>query len=130
MNDRKILVIGGLVVAGVAAYGIYEHFSHKMSNCEKETASKCKPEPQQAAQANPNLDMPTSSDVCRAREAVVSSVTERHNEAAQVILESLNTVFQEDAYESNTTKGRDVIEDTVNSTILSKTASELDDLLK
>lgn len=121
MKGSKILIIGGLVVAGVIVYEIYKHHHSSKGFYEVSTSDADGATPKQ--NDNPPVDSSTkpASDIYETKDTVVASVKERHDEAARVIEESLKTIFKENDEESVASE---------NSDTLSKTSSDLDDLLK
>jgi len=121
MKGGKILIIGGLVVAGVIAYEIYKHYHSSKDSYEVSTSDVDSATPRQ--NDNPPVDSSTkpASDIYETKDTVVTSVKERHYEAARVMEESLNTIFRENDEETIVSE---------NSDTLSKTSSDLNDLLK
>lgn len=121
MKSNKILIIGGLVVAGVIAYELYKHYHSVKDTCEANTKDEDSIFSKQGD--NPPVDSSATptSDVFETKETVVASVKERHYEAAKVMEESLNTIFKENDEETIVSE---------NSDTLHQTSSDLNDLLK
>ena len=115
MKGNRILIVGGLVVAGVIAYELYKHYKSLKGSYEVSTQDADNDIPPVDSSAKP------ASDIYETKDTVVGSVKERHYEAARVMEESLNTIFKEND------------EDTIvseNSDTLCKTSGDLNDLLK
>ena len=111
MKGSIVLVIGGVVVVGVAAYIIYKHLqSQTEDQAEKVTAPFSKDEP-----------TVTCSDFSQSKEDATDKIKARHSEAAHVINESLQTIFNEENAEKVKTE---------NSESLDKIDDDLDNLLK
>ena len=92
MKCRTLLIAGGIIVAGVVAYEIYRHRNNhnefvKRSNPENSMSLTSK---KISADKTPK---DTTTDIGVVREAVASSLRDRHREAAKVMQESLNTIF-------------------------------------
>lgn len=121
MKYSKFLIIGGLVVAGLAAYEIYKHCYSKKDNCRGNIPNR---ENNVIPEQNNNTYAESSaipaSDICESKEAVIDFVKARHCEAAKAAEESLNTIFKEN--EGHV--------ETENSEVLEKAGKDLDDLLK
>ena len=111
MKGSIVLVIGGVVVVGAAAYVIYKRLkSQTEDQAEKVTAPIPKAE-----------STVTSTDFSQVKEDAVTTIKDRHSEAAQVINESLQTIFNEENAEEVITK---------NNELLNKIDDDLDNLLK
>lgn len=111
MKGSIVLVIGGVVVVGAAAYVIYKHLkSQTEDQAEKVTAPFPKDEP-----------TVTSTDFSQVKEDAATTIKDRHSEAAQVINESLQTIFDRENAEEVITE---------NSESLDKIDDDLDNLLK
>lgn len=122
MKGFKYLIVGGIIVAGVVAYEIYKHFH--VSDDNNGVNEKSEKDDSFVVKDNNIISEPYASSgekVYEEREAVVSSVKERHSEAAKAMEDSLNTIFREIGNE-------DIV--TENSDALNKTSGDLEDLLK
>ena len=109
MKGSIALVIGGAVVVGIAAYIIYKQLQ---SSKEEQPLQRNTPV---------SKEEPTTSDFTQVKEDAASAIKDRHVEAAQVINESLQTIFNEKDIENVETE---------NSETLDKIDDALDDLLK
>ena len=109
MKGSIALVIGGVVVVGIAAYVIYKRLQ------------PAKEEQSQQSNTPVRKEGPTTSDFTQVKEDAASAIKDRHVEAAQVINESLQTIFNEKDVENVKTE---------NSETLDKIDDDLDDLLK
>lgn len=121
MKGNKILIVGGLVVAGVIAYELYKHYQSLKGSYEVSTQDADNAIPKQNDIPPVDSSAKPASDIYETKDTVVGSVKERHYEAARVMEESLNTIFKEND------------EDTIvseNSDTLCKTSGDLNDLLK
>lgn len=122
MKCRTFLIIGGVVVAGIVVYEVYKHLCNRKDECvDTKTESEDSTPSVQEEFLSAEALKGSTTDIYETREAVVSTVKERHCEAAEVLQESLNTIFNESEIENIVTKNSDALE---------KTGSELDDLLK
>lgn len=122
MKGFKFLIVGGIIAAGVVAYEIYKHFH--ISDDNNGVNEKSEKDDSFAVKDDNIIPEPYASSgekVYEEREAVVSSVKERHYEAAKAMEDSLNTIFRE-------TGNEDIV--TENSDALNKTGGDLEDLLK
>ena len=121
MKGSKILIVGGFIVAGVIAYEIYKNYHSSKDSYEVNASSTGCTTPKQ----NNDLPVATSatpaSDINEVKDTVISSIKERHYEAAKAMEESLNTIFKEDDKEAIVSE---------NSDTLNQTSSNLNDLLK
>ena len=121
MKSSKILIVVGLVVAGVIAYEFYKHYRSLKDTHEADTQDE------DNILSKRNTDLPVdsatkpASDIYETKNAVVASVKERHYEAAKVTEESLNTIFKEKDEEHIVSE---------NSDTLNQTRGALDELLK
>lgn len=120
MKGRTFVIIGGVIVAGAIAYAIYKHVSNKYNEYGADTA------PEETTPSAPDKypsceAQEIDTDIDEVRETAASHIKERHNEAAKVMQDSLNTIFAASG---------DIIAETENSETLAKTESELEDLLK
>jgi hypothetical protein len=112
---KALYVIGGVILVGAAAYGIYKAVHGKKDSVEiQDVAFK-------QGVDEPALQEVAVADVIQTKENVSTSVNQRHSEAAQSIAESFQTIFDE----SDSGK----IE-TEHSEMLDKIDADLDDLLK
>ena len=112
------MIVGGIIVVSVVAYGVYKH----RSNCRNEFENKSGQHPTPDNFAFDEVSKASATDVLGARETtVVSSLKERHSEAAKVMQESLNTIFFESEDETIVTD---------NTNVLEKMGSDLADLLE
>jgi len=109
MKGSMVLVIGGVIVVGIAAYVIYK----KLQPSKEE-------QPQQSS-APIRKEAPVTSDFVQTKEDAASAIKSRHIEASQIINESLQTIFNEKDIENVKTE---------NSETLDKIDDDLDDLLK
>lgn len=109
MKGSIALVIGGVVVVGIAAYVIYKQLQ------------PTKEEPSQQSNTPVCKKEPATSDYTQVKEDAASAIKDRHVEAAQVINESLQTIFNEKDIENVETE---------NGETLDKIDDALDDLLK
>lgn len=121
MKGSKILIIGGLVVAGVVAYELYKHYRSVKDTCETKHKDVDYTSPMRKDSSTVHSSEAPASDVFETKETVVDSVKERHFEAARVMEESLNTIFKENDEEV-------IISE--NSDVLNQTSNDLNDLLK
>lgn len=119
MKSSTFLVIGGFVIAGAVAYGVYRYMeSAKKTTVEisrENDITKTEHQTEKAA-----TDPLVADDLGTIKEATISSVKAMHKEAAQAIEESLNTIFngaEEDLVTENTE-------------ILNKISSNIEDPLK
>jgi len=121
MKGSKILIIGGIVVAGVVAYELYKHYRSVKDICETNPKDEDYASPIQTDSPIVDSSEEPASDAFETKEAVVASVKERHYEAARVMEESLNTIFKENNEEVIVSE---------NSDALNQTSNDLNDLLK
>lgn len=121
MKCRILLIAGGIIVAGVVAYEVYRH----RNNHNNEFVTRSNPENSMSLTSKkiPADKTPkdTTTDIGVVREAVASSLRDRHREAAKVMQESLNTIFAN-------SEGENIV--TENDEALAQTESDLCDLLK
>lgn len=120
MKGSKILIIGGIVVAGIVAYELYKHYHSAKDTYNTPTKDEDYTSPVQKDSPVHSPEEPTS-DVFETKETVVASVKERHYEAAKAMEESLNTIFKDSDEEA-------IISE--NSDALNQTGNNLKDLLK
>lgn len=120
MKGSKILIIGGIVVAGVVAYELYKHYQSVKDTCDTPLKDEDYASPVQNDIPMVHSSEEPTSDAFETKETVVSSVKDRHCEAARVMEESLNTIFNND---------EEVII-SENSKTLNQTNNDLNDLLK
>lgn len=121
MKGSKILIIGGLVVAGVIVYEIYKHYHSSKDSYQVSTPDADNTVPKQNNTLPVDSSAKPASDIYETKGTVVTSVKERHYEAARVMEESLNTIFRENDEETIVSENIDT---------LSKTSSDLNGLLK
>ena len=121
MKGSKFLIIGGIFVAGVVAYELYKHYHSEKDTCRATPKDEDYISPMQQDSPVVHSSEEPVSDVFETKETVVASVRERHYEAAQVMEESLNTIFKENNEE-------DIVSE--NSDALNQTNNDLNDLLK
>lgn len=113
MKKTAFIIIGGAVVAGVVAYGVYKFVQQRREGSQPGDINLT---PNAAAGAAPETDPVISNN----GDENLSEIRERHSEASQIIRESLETIFDEEQQEVKTE-----IEDTLDSI-----DTKLDDLLK
>ena len=121
MKGSKILIIGGIVVAGVVAYELYKYYRSVKDICDTNPKDEDYASPIQTDSPIVDSSEETASDAFETKETVVASVKERHYEAARVMKESLNTIFKENNEEVIVSE---------NSDALNQTSNDLNDLLK
>lgn len=121
MKGSKILIIGGIVVAGVVAYELYKHYHSAKDTYNTNPKDEDYTSPVQKDSPMVHSSEESASDVFETKETVVASVKERHYEAAKVMEESLNAIFKDDDEEV-------IISE--NSDALNQTSNDLNDLLK
>jgi hypothetical protein len=117
MKGGTFIVVGGLVLAGVAGYIIYKQLTRTKSGDDNK-------EPQHKTMSNEGDTTVTTTEIntefSDIKDNSATSVNARHYAALQTIKESLTNI---------TGKDEEVIV-TDNSATLDKTSSDLDDLLK
>lgn len=119
MKGSTFLVVGGLVVVGAVAYGVYRYMnSQKKTAVRPPRESDIKATERQTE--NTTTTSPIVTDLNSTKEEVISSMKATRKEAAQAIEKSLNTIFN--GAEENLV--------TENTETLSKISSDLEDLLK
>lgn len=114
---KKILIIIGMsVIAGAVAYALL----HEKDEKNNTVGDKRKKESQQVDLATDSAVSDKSADVSdidSMREAVASSVAERHEEAAQIMKDAVDIICKRSEVNDDETKE------------LEQISSELDDLL-
>lgn len=121
MNGSKILMIGGIVVTGVVIHKLYKRYQSAKDTDTTPTKDKEYTSPVQKDTPMDHSFAEPVSDVLETKETVVSSVKERHHEAAESMEESLNTIFKENDEEATISENSETLEETSNA---------LNDLLK
>lgn len=117
MKGGTFIVLGGLVLAGVAGYIVYKQLTGtKNRDDNKEQQHKT------MANEGDTIVTPTerSTEFSDIKDKSANSVNTRHYAASQTIKESLTNITCKDE--------EDIVTD--NSATLDKTSSDLDDLLK
>lgn len=120
MKDSKFLIVGGLVVAGVIANAIYKQYCSAKESYEASPSDVDDASPKQKNNLPLDSSAKPTSDIYETKEAVITSVQERHYEAAKIMEESLRTIFKEN----------DETIATETSDTLNQTSRDLKDLLK
>ena len=122
MKKSRFLVVGFLISIGVMALGIYKSFFVKKDNHQEDTfCSNDESCSFELDDFSTDFYATPVTDVNETKEAVVSSIKERHEEASKVMEEALNTIFKEND---------DEIIITENSDTLNQMSNTLKDLLK
>lgn len=109
MKGSFVLVIGGIVFVGISAFIIYKRVLVS-ENSKKQNDKVLKYE-----------EEPVNTDFIREKENMANTIKKRHNEAAQEIKRSLETIYNENKVEEKQTE---------NSELLHNIEKDLDDLLK
>ena len=113
MKSKKYILAGIIIGAGVLAYELYRLHKASVNTYEENNYLE---DDFVAAEFEA-----TVSDFCEAKDEAVASVDERHNEALNIITESLGTIFEgadEEALASD------------NTDVLNQMNDELNELLK
>lgn len=119
MKGSAFLVVGGLVVVGAVAYGVYRYMaSTKETTVKPSHESDIQKTEHQTEKAT--TTPPVVADLDKTKEDVIASMKATRKEAAQAIEGSLNTIFNE--------AEEDLV--TENTETLNKISSDLEDLLK
>lgn len=113
MKKSTIIIIGGAIVVGAAAYGVYKYLQ-----TQKEHDMSLDATP--ASADTPDEKEPDISEFAKSKDENVSTIGERHTEAAHIMRESLETIFDEEHQAA-----AEEIDDTLESI-----DSKLDDLFK
>lgn len=119
MKSSAILFVGGLVVAGAVAYGVYRYINSQKNTVVKPPHESDINSTEQRTE-NTTTSSPVVADLNSTKEEAVSSFKVTRKEAEKAIEESLNTIF------SGTTE--DIV--TENAETLNKISSDLEGLLK
>ena len=122
MKTQTFFIIAGIAATGVVAYTVWRYYcATKNEDYQKVSDYNGGINDTPDTAVSEGAYAPTATYVYETREAVAHSVRDRHSEAASIMKQSLNTIF-------NDPENDDV--ETENSQVLRETSSDLDDLLK
>lgn len=119
-SSKNLMIIGFVATIGVIGYEIYKHY-HSTKDVHKADAQEVD-NILSKQEVDSMIVSPTKFDskISETKNVAVNSIKDRHYEAAKVMGDSLNTIFEE-SEESIVSE---------NSDTLKKTSSTLDSLLK
>lgn len=120
MKENTILVIGGIVILGFVAYAIYKCHQSSISNHFDDTPSpdisKGRTDVDSSHVADKHF-----SDFAQTKENAATAIKGTHEEAARIVKESLETIYDNKPKENAKTENRESLE---------KIGDDLDSLLK
>lgn len=114
---KTLLILGIGAVVGAVTYAVWQSMKKQKPTVVVSTEKKNEDVPAAVPVATPNQDVPVD-EVDFARKAAEHSITERHEEAAQIIKDAVEVICKQSASTDNELEELDQI------------ASGLDDLLK
>ena len=114
---KTLLILGIGAVVGAVTYAVWQSMKKQKPTVVVSTEKKNEDVPAAVPVAAPAQDVPVD-DVDFARKAAEDSITERHEEAAQIIKDAVEVICKQSASTDNELEELDQI------------ASGLDDLLK
>lgn len=122
MKGKNFLLIGGIVAAGIIAYGAYKCiYSGKKNNGKNGFDTERKEVSNSELELLTEHHASSEENMNEAKVGVISSIRERHYEAVKTMENSLNTIFYEQEVDNIVTE---------NSETLERISGKLDDLLE